>query len=255
LECGQKLAATPAKPAITATASLAPRTEGSAERRQLTVMFVDLVGSTALSAGLDPEDMREIIGAYHRCCAEQITKAGGFVAKYMGDGVLAYFGYPQAHEDDAERSVRAALLLTEAVPKLRTQQDAALQVRVGLATGLVVVGDLIGEGAAQEQGVVGDTPNLAARLQSLAEPGHVVISNSTRRLTGGMFEYHDLGKVTLKGLADPVQAWQVLGVSTVESRFEAQRGAALTPLVGREEELECSCAAGNRRRLAMALPC
>ncbi len=209
-----------------------------AERRQLTVMFCDLVGSTALSARLDPEDMREIIGAYHRCCAEQITRAGGFVAKYMGDGVLVYFGYPQAHEDDAERAVRGALSLIEAVPKLRASHDAALQVRVGLATGLVVVGDLIGEGDAQERGVVGETPNLAARLQALAEPGQLVISDSTRRLTGGMFEYHDLGKVSLKGLAEPVQAWRVLGASTVESRFEAQHAAALTPLVGREEEAE-----------------
>ena len=201
-------------------------------------MFVDLVGSTALSARLDPEDMREIIAGYHRCCAEQITKAGGFVAKYMGDGVLAYFGYPQAHEDDAERAIRGALSLIEAVPKLKARHDAVLQVRVGLATGLVVVGDLIGEGAAQEQGVVGETPNVAARLQALAEPGQLVISNSTHRLTAGMFEYHDLGKVSLKGLADPVQAWRVLRTSAVESRFEAQRGAALTPLVGREEELE-----------------
>jgi class 3 adenylate cyclase len=209
-----------------------------AERRQLTVMFCDLVGSTALSARLDPEDMREIIGAYHRCCAHQIKKAGGFVAKYMGDGVLGYFGYPQADEDDAERAVRAALALRETVPKLRTEGDATLQVRVGLATGLVVVGDLIGEGDAQERGVVGDTPNLAARLQSMAEPGEVVISNSTRRLTGGIFEYRELGRVTLKGLTDPVQAWQVTGTSAIQSRFEAQHGAALTPLVGREEELE-----------------
>jgi class 3 adenylate cyclase/tetratricopeptide (TPR) repeat protein len=201
-------------------------------------MFCDLVGSTALSARLDPEDMREIIGAYHRCCAEQITKAGGFVAKYMGDGVLAYFGYPQAHEDDAERAVRGALALIEAVPNLRAGHDAALQVRVGLATGLVVVGDLIGEGAAQEQGVVGETPNVAARLQVLAEPGQVVISQSTGRLTGGMFEYRDLGRVALKGLTERVQAWQVLGASAVESRFEAQHGVALTPLVGREEEVE-----------------
>jgi class 3 adenylate cyclase/tetratricopeptide (TPR) repeat protein len=201
-------------------------------------MFCDLVGSTALSARFDPEDMRDIISAYHRCCAEQITKAGGFVAKYMGDGVLAYFGYPRAHEDDAERAVRGALALIGAVAKLRARHDAPLQVRVGLATGLVVVGDLIGEGDAQERGVVGETPNLAARLQALAEPGQIVIANSTRRLTGGMFEYHDLGKVSLKGLADPVQAWQVLGASTVESRFEAQHGAALRPLVGREEEAE-----------------
>ena len=209
-----------------------------AERRQLTVMFVDLVGSTALSAHLDPEDMREIIGAYHRCCADQITKTGGFVAKYMGDGVLAYFGYPQAHEDDAERAVRGALSLIEAVPQLQVDNGRSLQVRIGVATGLVVVGDLIGEGVAQEQGVVGDTPNLAARLQSLAKPGQIVISNMTRRLTGGMFEYRDLGRVALKGLPNPVGAWQALGLSTVESRFEAQRGTSLTPLIGREEEFE-----------------
>ncbi len=201
-------------------------------------MFVDLVGSTALSTRLDPEDMREVIGTYHRCCAEHITKSGGFVAKYMGDGVLAYFGYPQAHEDDAERAVRTGLALTEAVVKLPAAHDAALQVRVGIATGVVVVGDLIGEGAAREQGVVGDTPNLAARLQSLAEPGQVVISQGTRRLTGGLFEYCDLGRVALKGLTEPAQAWQVVGASTVESRFEAHQETNLTPLVGREEELE-----------------
>jgi class 3 adenylate cyclase/predicted ATPase len=227
-----------AMPAAPKSALTEPKPKDAAERRQITVMFVDLVGSTALSARLDPEDMREIIGAYHRCCAEQIAKAGGFVAKYMGDGVLAYFGYPQAHEDEAERPVRAALSLTQAIPQLHTEHGAALQVRIGIATGLVVVGDLIGEGDAQERGVVGDTPNLAARLQSLAEPGQVVISHSSRRLTGGVFEYRDLGKVTLKGLADPVQAWQVLGVSALESRFEAQHGGRLTPLVGREEELE-----------------
>jgi class 3 adenylate cyclase/predicted ATPase len=236
-KCGKALIAdNPAKPA----ADVTPITQStaSAERRQLTVMFCDLVGSTALSARLDPEDMREIIGAYHRCCAEHIKKAKGFVAKYMGDGVLGYFGYPQADEDDAERAVRAALALTETVPKLRTEGAATLHIRVGLATGLVVVGDLTGEGDAQERGVVGDTPNLAARLQSMAEPGEVVISNSTRRLTGGTFEYRELGHVTLKGLTDPVQAWQVTGTSAIQSRFEAQHGAALTPLVGREDELE-----------------
>jgi len=168
-------------------------------------MFCDLVGSTALSARLDPEDMREVIGAYHGCCAEQIAKGGGFVAKYMGDGVLAYFGYPQAHEDDAERAVRSALSLLETIPKRSLRQDAVLQVRVGIATGVVVVGDLIGEGAAREQGVVGDTPNLAARLQALAEPQQVVISQNTRRLVGGLFEYHDLGRIALKGLDEPVQ--------------------------------------------------
>src|SRR6516165_6191484 len=163
--------------------------QDSAERRQLTVMFCDLVGSTALSSRLDPEDLRGIIAAYHRCCTELVKRNGGFVAKYMGDGVLAYFGYPQAHEHDAERAVRAGLNLVEAVPKLATNAGSPLKVRVGMATGLVVVGDLIGAGAAQEQAVVGETPNLAARLQALAEPGAVVIASSTRRLTGGLFEY------------------------------------------------------------------
>src|SRR5271155_5163749 len=144
-------------------------TKDTAERRQLTIMFCDLVGSTALSTRLDPEDMREIVGAYHRCCADLITRAGGFVARYMGDGVLAYFGYPQVHEHAAERAVVAGLALAEAVPMLKTAAGTPLQVRVGIATGLVVVGDLIGSGEAQERGVVGETPNLAARLQSLAE--------------------------------------------------------------------------------------
>ncbi|HEV2547215.1 MAG TPA: AAA family ATPase [Stellaceae bacterium] len=235
-ECGQKLAETPSKAATTSTPAPPARTEGTAERRQLTVMFCDLVGSTALSARLDPEDMREIIGAYHRCCAEQITKAGGFVAKYMGDGVLAYFGYPQAHEDDAERAVRAGLALVDAVGQL--QASERLRVRVGIATGLVVVGDLVGSGEAQERGVVGETPNLAARLQALAEPDVVVIAASTRRLTRGLFEYADLGAVAAKGFAEPVRAWRVLGESAAESRFEALHPAPLTPLVGREEEID-----------------
>ena len=201
-------------------------------------MFCDLVGSTALSAGLDPEDIREIMSAYHHRCAEVIGKSGGFLAKYMGDGVLAYFGYPQAHEDDAECAVRCGLALVDAASRLQTSHGATLQVRIGIATGVVVVGDLIGEGAAQEQGVVGETPNLAARLQTLAEPGQVVISPSTRRLTSGLFEYGDLGRVVLKGLADPIQAWQVVAASAVQSRFEAQHETSLAPLVGREEELE-----------------
>ena len=233
--CGKKIeSATTPGPALSPPAPVT----ASAERRHLTVMFCDLVGSTALSARLDPEDMREVIGAYHRCCAENITKTGGFVAKYMGDGVLAYFGYPRAHEDDAERAVRAALALVNAMQNLHTPIHAALQVRIGVATGLVVVGDLIGEGDAQERGVVGETPNLAARLQAAAEPGQVVISNSTRRLTGGMFEYRDLGTVALKGLSEPAQTWQVISVSVVESRFEAQHGASLPPLVGRAEEID-----------------
>src|SRR5215468_8912216 len=155
----------------------------------------------------------------------------------MGDGVLAYFGYPQAHEHDAERAVRAGLDLVEAVPKLATNAGSPLQVRVGIATGLVVVGDLIGAGAAQEQAVVGETPNLAARLQALAEPGAVVIASSTRQLIGGLFEYFDLGTVSLKGFAENVPAWQVLGAGTAESRFEALRVTS-TPLIGRDEEIE-----------------
>ena len=163
-------------------------------------MFCDLVGSTALSARLDPEDLRGVIGVYHRCCTAVIERAGGFVAKYMGDGVLAYFGYPRAGEHDAERAVRAGLALVEAVAGLDTATGAPLQVRVGIGTGLVVVGDLIGQGAAQEQAVVGETPNLAARLQALAEPGTVVIAASTRRLTGGLFDYEDLGAGRDQGL-------------------------------------------------------
>ena len=227
--------------AQTSESSAAVATEppaAPAERRQLTVMFVDLVGSTALSARLDPEDMREIIGVYHRCCTEQITKAGGFVAKYMGDGVLGYFGYPQAHEDDAERAVRGALSLVEAVPMLRTGHEAALQVRVGIATGPVVVGDLIGEGAAQEQAVVGDTPNLAARLQALAELNSVVIADSTRRLLGNLFELKDLGPRDLKGIAGPARAWAALRPSSMNSRFEAMHATGVTALVGRDEESE-----------------
>jgi class 3 adenylate cyclase len=172
-----------------------------AERRQLTVMFCDLIGSTALSARLDPEDLREVTGAHHRCCADLITEAGGFVAKYMGDGVLAYFGYPLAHEHDAEHAVQAGLALVEAAPKLTTAAGVPLQVRVGIATGLVVVGDLIGAGAAQEQAVVGETPNLAARLQALAEPGSVVIADGTRGLLGNLFELRTSGPGTSRASA------------------------------------------------------
>src|SRR6516162_7702207 len=233
-----KLAPAPvAEVNLSATTPKHETTAASAERRQLTVMFCDLVGSTALSARLDPEDLRGIIGAYHGCCTELIERNGGFVAKYMGDGVLAYFGYPQAHEHDAERAVRAGLAVVETVPKLDTGAGMPLQVRIGIATGLVVVGDLIGTGAAQEQAVVGETPNLAARLQALAEPGTAVIAASTRRLTSGLFEYRDLRTVSAKGFGDPVQVWQVLGTGAVESRFEALR-TPTTPLVGRGEEID-----------------
>jgi class 3 adenylate cyclase len=223
-------------PQVAIAAPAAPH--DSAERRQLTVMFCDLVGSTALSGKLDPEDLRGIIGAYHRCCTDLIEPNGGFIAKYMGDGVLAYFGYPQAHEHDAECAVRAGLALIEAVPKLTIPAAAALQVRVGIATGLVVVGDLIGSGEAQERGIVGETPNLAARLQGIAEPNMVVIAESTRKLLGNLFELRDLGARDLKGIAGPSRAWAALRPSHVESRFEALHATDLTALVGREEEVE-----------------
>jgi class 3 adenylate cyclase/tetratricopeptide (TPR) repeat protein len=212
------------------------RTEG-AERRQLTVMFCDLVGSTALAARLDPEDLRDIIAAYHRAVAETVAGFDGFVAKYMGDGILVYFGYPQAHEDDAEHAVRAGLDCINAVGRLDVG-SIELQARVGIASGLVVVGDLIGEGSAQEQSIVGETPNLAARLQAMAEPGAVLIAADTRRLVGNLFEYRDLGAVEVKGLAAPVPGWQVLRPSDVASRFEALRGSALTRLVGRDDEID-----------------
>jgi class 3 adenylate cyclase/predicted ATPase len=209
----------------------------TAERRQLTVMFCDLVGSTELSSRLDPEDLREVIAAYHRTVAEIVTRFDGFVAKYMGDGVLVYFGYPQAHEDDAERAVRAGLGVIDSVGRLDVK-SVELRARVGIATGLVVVGDLIGEGSAQEQSVVGETPNLAARLQALAEPDAVIIAAGTRRLLGDLFEHRDLGTLEVRGIAAPVPAWQVLRPNVVESRFEALRGSALTTLVGRDEEID-----------------
>ncbi len=211
--------------------------QAEAERRQLTVMFCDLVGSTALSAQLDPEDLREVIAAYHRAVAEIVTRSNGFVSRYMGDGVLVYFGFPQAHEDDAEQAVRAGLGAIDAVSRLEVK-SVKLQARVGIATGLVIVGDLIGHGAAQEQTVVGETPNLAARLQALAEPETVVIAAGTRRLIGNLFEYRDLGTVEVKGIAAPVPAWQVLRPSAVASRFEALHGSALAPLIGRDEEID-----------------
>jgi len=224
-------------PAAGTAASHDAPAPADAERRQLTVMFCDLVGSTELSSRLDPEDLREVIGAYHRAVTEIVAGFDGLVSRYMGDGVLVYFGYPQAHEDDAERAVRAGLGSIDAVGRLDVK-SVKLQARVGIATGLVVVGDLIGAGSAQEQSVVGETPNLAARLQTLAEPDAVVIAAGTRRLVGDLFEYRDLGAVEVKGITAPVPAWQVLRPSVVASRFEALRGSALSPLVGRDEEID-----------------
>ena len=225
------VAPTSPQPALTE-----PKPQDTAERRQVTVMFSDLVGSTALSARIDPEDLREVISAYQKCVAETVRRFGGFVAKYMGDGVLVYFGYPEAHEDEAERAVRAGLELIAAVARLKTR--TSLQTRVGIATGLVVVGELIGSGEAQERGIVGETPNLAARLQGIAEPNMVVIAEDTRRLLGNLFELQDLGARELKGITGPVRAWAALRASSVEGRFEALHASGLTALIGRDEEIE-----------------
>jgi class 3 adenylate cyclase len=231
---GQFGGATP--PALEPAARIEPKPQDSAERRQVTVMFCDLVGSTALAARMDPEDLREIISAYQRCVADTVRRFGGFVAKYMGDGVLIYFGYPAAHEDDAERAVRAGLALIDEVATLPDPEP--IQVRIGVATGLVVVGDLVGSGEAQERGIVGETPNLAARLQGIAEPNTVVIAEATRKLLGNVFELRDLGPKELKGIAEPVRAFAALRASSVQGRFEAMHSGGLTALVGREEELE-----------------
>ena len=225
------------EPEPSAAAPPAAEPSREAERRQLTVMFIDLVGSTALAARLDPEDMAAVIRAYQECCAEVVERWGGHVAKYMGDGVLAYFGWPQAHEDEAERAVRAGLAIVAALARLETTAGEPLAARVGIATGLVMVGELIGEGAAREEAVVGETPNLAARLQTLAAPGSVVISQATRRLLGGLFDLEDLGPRRLKGFAEPLAAWRVEGEGQAEGRFEARQTAGLTPLVGRDEEI------------------
>jgi class 3 adenylate cyclase/predicted ATPase len=211
--------------------------QDAADRRQLTVMFCDLVGSTALTAQLDPEDMGDLLRAFQGVVATAVARFDGHVAKWTGDGATVYFGYPRAHEDDAERATRASIALNEAVGKLGRERGVPLEVRIGISTGLVVVGELIGEGEALERGVVGDTPNLAARLQAMAEPGSVVISESTRRLLGKTFELKALGLQELKGFRAPVPAWSVVREIENVSRFEASRSEVLTPFVGREHEI------------------
>jgi class 3 adenylate cyclase/tetratricopeptide (TPR) repeat protein len=219
----------------------------TAERRHLTVMICDLVGSTALSARLDPEEMSAVMDAYHAACARIVQAYDGFLGDFRGDGILAYFGYPRAHEDDAERTVRTGLDITAAVARLETHAAEPLAVRIGIATGLVVVGNLGGEGALWKNALIGETPNLAARLQALAEPGTIVVAASTRRLLGDLFRLRDLGSHEVKGIAEPVAAWAVEGVSTSESRFEAVRAADLTDLIGREDEIDLLL---ERQRLA-----
>jgi class 3 adenylate cyclase/predicted ATPase len=229
-DCGTKLRVDP--PAVAAPA----RYSRPIERRQLSVLFCDLVGSTALSARLDPEDFSAIIAGYRRCISETVARLDGFVARHHGDGAVVFFGYPHAHEDDAERAVQASLALVQAVAALPTNEK--LSARVGVATGLALVGDMSDSAISEEHGILGDTPNLAARLQSLAQPGGVVISDRTKTIAGPQFEYLDLGKVEIKGLVEPVAAWQVTGRTTVTSRSHALESGNLLPLVGRDEELE-----------------
>ena len=227
-------------PTAEAPPTLPKSPQDTAERRQVTVMFSDLVGSTALSARMDPEDLREVISAYQKCVAETVQRFGGFVAKYMGDGVLVYFGFPQAHEDDPERAVGAGLELIQAVGALKS--STPLQTRVGIATGLVVVGDLIGSGEAQERGIVGETPNVAARLQGIAVPNTVVISESTRKLLGNLFDLQELGAQDLKGIDSPVRAWAALATGV--------RGKSLRRTA--RKWIDKACRAGRRTRIAAA---
>jgi class 3 adenylate cyclase len=228
---GEKTDATPDDPSAGAEAGTP-----SVERRQLTVLFCDLVGSAALSRTLDPEDMRELLRAYQITVAGEIRRFDGHIAQFLGDGVVAYFGFPRAHEDDAERGVRAGLAIVETIPRLRTPNDQPVAVRIAIATGLVVSGDIVGEGATKEDAVVGDTPNLAAHLQALAEPNAILIAASTRRLVGRAFDLEALRPQTLKGFSEPVEVWRVTGASKVESRFEAHV-AGHTPMIGRTQEV------------------
>src|SRR6476469_6074139 len=233
-----RLPATPAEaPAQASSSSTLTEPAGStAERRPLSVMFCDLIGSTALSARLDPEDLREVIRSYQARVATIIQQFNGFIARYVGDGVLIYFGWPEAHETDAARAVQAGLAVAAAVSKAEVGGEP-LQVRIGIATGLVVIGEPIGSGDARQQTAIGETPNRAARLQSLAGPGQVVIDAATKRQIGGLFECQELGTIALKGLPEPVPVWQVVAENHALGQFEALR-SDLTPLVGREEEIE-----------------
>src|SRR5262249_5631227 len=246
---GQKdTAASPSAPPVLVPPEQAlptGRSTSEAERRQLTVMFCDLVGSTPLAEQLDPEDLRQVILAYQQTCAEQIRRFDGYLARYVGDGLLVYFGYPQAHEDDAPRAIRAGLGIVAALPELNTRLqhtvgglgDSPLQVRIGIHTGLVVVGDMGGGDYRDPRAIVGETPNIAARLQGLAEPNTVAISEATGRLVHGLFECHARGPQALKGVSTLVPVYCVLRESDVQSRFEVAVRTGLTPLVGREEEL------------------
>ncbi|MFZ3361017.1 MAG: adenylate/guanylate cyclase domain-containing protein [Xanthobacteraceae bacterium] len=235
----------PAPPKSPETEAAAPEppeakaaaTSGDAERRQVTVVFADMVGSTALSGKVDPELLGGLLRRYQDAAAGAIGRFGGFVAKFMGDGVLAYFGYPRAFEDAAERAVRAAIGILEEVRDIALPDGSKIQARIGIATGLVVVGEIIGAGTAQERTIVGETPNLAARLQALAAPDTILISETTQNLLGGLFDLEGAGEHVLKGFSRPMPAWRVRGEASIESRFAASRAGATLPLVGRVHEM------------------
>jgi class 3 adenylate cyclase len=227
-------------PAVPATPEPAihERAAEHAERRQVTVMFCDLVGSTALSARLDPEDLHDLLAAYRACVSDVVERHGGFIAHYVGDGVLVYFGYPQAHEQDAERALRTGLAILRSLSQLAPIASAVPEARIGIATGLVVVGHVIGTGPSQEVGIAGETPNLAARLQALAGTNEMVIAHGTRELVGDLFDCAEIGRFELKGLAGPISAWRVIGERAVQSRYDGLRsGWGAVPLIGRESEL------------------
>lgn len=229
--CGTALSASSA-PVPSAGPPVSPPSDAAGERRQVTVMFVDLVGSTTLSTQLDPEDLRELLATYHDIVSEAVNAQGGHVAQFLGDGALVYFGYPISHEDDGERAIKAGLSLLERTRDL-TIHGSQIRIRIGLATGLVVVGDkAVGSDAAHEPRIMGETPNIAARLQSMAQPGEIVIAESTRQLVGSLFAYESLGPIELKGVPRPVAAWKVLGTTEADDRFRALRSAA-TPFIGR----------------------
>lgn len=245
--CGSQLdaASRPSKDVAATRITARPVVAPSAERRHLTVMLCDLVDFTGLSGRLDPEDLREVIRIYHEHCRRVVSRFEGHVANYMGDGVLVYFGYPQAHEDDPERAVRAGLGIAEALRTLHLPAETSLQIHAGIATGSVIVGEMTGIRPAPEQTVVGETPNLAARLQALAGPGMLVLDAATARLVSGLFDLADLGYQELKGHSTPVQAWRVTGERAAESRFEARHRTGIAPLVGRDDEVVGCCAVGS----------
>ena len=238
LAAAAKLRATTAE-SVVASAQVQPRVQPAtaAERRQLTVVFIDLVGSTVFGGELDPEDLIRLLSQYREACVTAISKYDGYIAQYLGDGILVYFSFPQAQEDAADRAVRAGLEIVKKVGQLKQPDGRALQARVGIATGLVVTGSATGVGTAGEETVVGDTPNLAARLQSLADPDSVLVAPSTHQLTSNFFEFSFLGSAPIKGFRDPISVWKVLRESPTESRFAAAHAATASPIVGREREL------------------